>query len=1069
MKKTKPILTRYLGLTLLLFSVSLSSFAQQNIRGKVSDSNGVPLPGATVVVNGSKTGAITDADGAYTISAPTNAELKFTFIGMVNLIEKVAGRTTINVVLKSESIALNEVVAIGYGTQKRKDLTSAISGIKGDKVTGLGAYSASQALQGKIAGVVVQNNGDPGANTKIRIRGVNTIGSNDPLIIVDGFSSTSINDIHPSDIESIDVLKDAAATAIYGASAAGGVILITTKKGKYGEQVLNVTADASYGVSNVYKRLKLVNSADLVSMIDEARLNENAMSGTRYKTYDQLWPGDNWGRKDITDWQDELYSQGVVKDFSLSIQGGSNKGIYTFSATSRDDQGNMPEAYAKRLTLRGNVEVKVLNDKLKLGSNLSFVSKERHGSEQSDIWSADLFGAAQTPGNIPAYDANGKGYQETDPARINYFTPGGLYQNNTVVWKDNYSPNTNFISIIYADLKILKELSFKSVITNSYSSSFGRTYKIASQNPEGGNSELSVGSSYGTGFNWENILTFDKKINDDINFNLLLGSSRGEGHYHSLNGSRSNFPEGDVDALRYLNYGDATTQTNSEGAGESRGQSYFGRLITGYKDRYLFTASLRQDGSSRFYKDVRWGLFPSFSAGWKISSEEFMKSVSWINLLKLRASWGQVGNSNVGGDYAYLSTVRSGYVKTWGDGDTDYALGTDSSRDIGKVVYQRGNENVTWETLTTSNIGLDFEIKNFKASLDFYRNKTTDMLLPAQSTDIAGYYPGTNLKVNAGEVQTQGYDLSLNYGKKVNDDFGFNVGLIVTHLKNEIISLSENKFVASNYDQNYKSIMGKMSRSYVGDAIGSFYGYNAVGIFNTQAEVDAVNKKARDYALSQNPALTPSQLAGIYYISPKTSPGDRIFEDVNGDGKITGDDEKYLGKGTPSWQFGLNMSANYKAFDLTANFSGAADVQIYSMFEPALSLPGRFNSLASIQDHWTPTNQTSNYPRYTMSDPNGNGRASNVWIHDADYIRLQNLVLGYTLPSKVATKLNLSNVRVYSSVQNLFTITKYPFLEPEVISNEAGFGNGSVDLSAGVDVGSAPLPVTVMLGLNVKF
>ena len=263
--------------------------------------------------------------------------------------------------------------------------------------------------------------------------------------------------------------------------------------------------------------------------------------------------------------------------------------------------------------------------------------------------------------------------------------------------------------------------------------------------------------------------------------------------------------------------------------------------------------------------------------------------------------------------------------------------------------------------------------------------------------------------------------------------------------------------------------MGKMSRPYVGDPIGSFYGYNAIGIFNTQAEVDAANENARVKAKANNPALTDAQLAGIYYISPLTAPGDRIFEDRDGDGKITSEDEMNLGSGNPKFQFGLNLSADYKGFDLTANFSGSAGVQVYSMFEPALSLPGRFGSLSSIQDHWTPTNQTDNFPRYTMSDPNGNGRASNVWIHDASYVRLQNLVLGYTLPANLISKVGLGSLRMFVSAQNLLTITNYPFLDPEVISNDAYLNNGSEDLSAGVDAGSAPMPTTVMFGINVKF
>jgi len=445
-----------------------------------------------------------------------------------------------------------------------------------------------------------------------------------------------------------------------------------------------------------------------------------------------------------------------------------------------------------------------------------------------------------------------------------------------------------------------------------------------------------------------------------------------------------------------------------------------------------------------------------------------MSSVGWLDLLKVRASWGQVGNQNVGNEYAYLSTVRSGYTKTWGDGDTDYALGTASTRNTGKVIWQRGNEAVTWETTTILNLGVDFSINAFDGSLELFRNNTTDVLLSSQIPDIAGYYPGTSQKVNSGEIQTQGVDFSLNYTKSVNK-FTFNAGLNITYAQNEIISLSKNDYVASSSSQNYKQITGKISRSYVGDPIGSFYGWQTAGIFNTQTEVDAANKNARDIAKKNNPALTDAQLAGIYYIHARTSPGDRIFEDTNGDGVITDKDQINLGCGNPKMQYGLNFSASYEGFDLSLNFIGVSGVQIYSMFEPALSLPGRFGSLSSMQDHWTPTNQTDNFHRYTMSDPNNNTRASDLWIHDGSYFRLQNLNFGYNLPANLVSKMGLGSLRVFANAQNLFTITKYPFLDPEVISNDAYLGGGSVDLSAGVDAGSAPSPLTIMLGLNIKF
>ena len=1065
----KRVLIRNLGLLLMIPLLSLTSWAQQSIKGKVLDSEGSPLPGASVVIQGTTIGTVTNNDGAYMLNAPSDGVLQFSFVGFVNVVEKINGRTTINVSLMPDAFGIEEVVAVGYGTMKKADITGAVASVKGDKIAGLGTFSAAQALQGKVAGVQIINNGDAGSDPKIRIRGINTIGSNEPLVVVDGITNgANLKDIHPSDIESIDVLKDASALAIYGSRASSGVIQITTKKGNYGAQKMQVTLDASYGMAQISKRLDLVNSADKVSMIDEARSNENAMRGnSAYRLYDEIWPGDNWGRQDITDWQDELFNTGAVQDYALSAQGGSKQATYAFSTSYRNQEGTMPGNYATRLTLRGSVEAKVLNDKLKIGSILSFSTRESQGSSQGDIWSADLFGAAIMPGNIPAYNADGKAYQETNANRIAYFTPGGLYQNNSVIWNDYSNPNNNFISVLYADLEIFKGLNFKTTIGQNYGSNFSSNYKLSSENPEGGNSSLEISSNSSKSFSWDNVLTFDKKI-QDLNVNAVIGTNILDSKSIGVGAYRSSFPAGDPEGLRYLNFGLATTQTNNQNASNSRLASYFGRVNLNYQDKYLLTATVRQDGSSRFHSDVRWGTFPSASLGWRISEEDFMSSVGWLDLLKIRTSWGQVGNQNVGSTYAYLSTVRSGYTKTWGDGDTDYALGTGSTRNTGKVIWQRGNEDVTWETTTILNFGVDFALKGFDGSIELFQNNTTDILLDAQIPDIAGYYPGTSQKVNSGEIQTQGVDFSLNYSNNVND-FHYNVGVNVTYSDNEIISLSKNDYVASGSTQNYKSIMGKMSRSYVGDPIGSFYGYNAIGIFNTQAEVDAANENARVKAKANNPALTDAQLAGIYYISPLTAPGDRIFEDRDGDGKITSEDEMNLGSGNPKFQFGLNLSADYKGFDLTANFSGSAGVQVYSMFEPALSLPGRFGSLSSIQDHWTPTNQTDNFPRYTMSDPNGNGRASNVWIHDASYVRLQNLVLGYTLPANLISKVGLGSLRMFVSAQNLLTITNYPFLDPEVISNDAYLNNGSEDLSAGVDAGSAPMPTTVMFGLNVKF
>lgn len=1081
MKKNKRNLPRYLGLMLLLFSVSLASFAQQNIRGKVFDPDGAPLLGATVVVNGTSSGTITDVNGNYTLNAPAGAELKFSYVGMVNLIEKINGRTTINVTLQSDAIGLNEIIAVGYGTMKKTDITGAVGSVKGDKLTSMGSFSAAQALQGKISGVTVISNGDAGSDSKIRIRGVNTIGNNDPLIVVDGVTiGGSIRDIHPSDIESIDVLKDASALAIYGSRASSGVIQITTKKGSYGEQKLQLGFNASYGVANFTKRLDLLTSAEIVAKIDEARTNENKMLGnTAQKLYAELfadatkYPDPNWGTKDITDWQDELFSPGAIQDYSLTAQGGSKNSNYAFSASYRTDEGIMPGNFSKRLTLRGSMEGKVLNDKLKIGTIFSFTSRESRSSSQGDIWASDINACLFTPGNIPAKKANGVGYQETDAVKINYFTPGSLYQNNAAIFNDFSNPNNNFVNQIYADLQIIKGLNFKTSFGQSYGNNFSRNYKIASENPEGGGlSELNVNSNYSKSISWDNTLTFDKRFGD-LNVLALAGTNIVDTENNGLSGGRSTFPDGDNIALRYLGFGSAAI-VNGETAGDSRLASYFGRLNLNYKDKYLFTATVRQDGSSRFHESGRWGTFPSASLGWRISEEDFMKSIGFFDLLKIRGSWGQVGNQNVGTNYAYLSTVRTNFSTSVATGgSTDYSLGVNEDRNIGKVLYDRGNNDVTWETSTMSNLGLDYAFGSFDGSLEFFNTNTTDVLLPSQVPDFAGYYPGRTPKVNAGEINNKGIDFNINYSKSINK-LNFSVGASFTYAENKIISLSKNEFVESNVGLTYKGITGNISRSYVGDPIGSFYGYNVLGIFNKQEEVDAANQKARDYAaqvaIAAGKPLTATQLAGIYYNAARTSPGDVIFEDVNGDGRITDLDKKNLGSGNPKFQFGLNLSADYMGFDLTANFSGTAGVQIYTLYEPVLSIPSRFNSLASIKDHWTPENPTSTNPRYTFSDPNGNvSKSTSKYIHDGSYLRLQNLNFGYTLPNKLVSNIGLSSLRLYLSAQNVFTITKYPFYDPEVISNDAYMGGGNVDLSAGVDAGSAPMPTTIIFGLNVKF
>jgi len=1077
MKKKKRVLIRILALMLMICSISLTSWAQQSIKGKVVDADGLPLPGAAAVVQGTTDGTVTNNDGEYTISAPSDGTLEFSFVGMITVVEKINGRTTIDVTMQTDAIGIEEIVAVGYGTMKKADITGAVASVKGGQLAAVGSFSAAQAMQGKMAGVIVTNNGDAGGDSKIRIRGVNTIGNNDPLIVVDGsVTGGSLEDINPNDIESIDVLKDASALAIYGSRASSGVIQVTTKKGKYGDQKLTVTVDASYGIATVPQRLDLTNAAQTVAIIDEARMTENAMRGnTAQKLYSEIfsdatkYPDPDWGKKDITNWQDEIFNTGVVQDYALSAVGGAKNATYAFGVSYRDQEGTMPGNFASRMVTRGNFEFKVLNDKLKIGSTFNYSIREGRSSTQGYIWSADIVRSAQTPGNIPAYFPNStKGYQETDPVKIGYFTPGDLYQNAAVIFDDYSNPIHNVTTTLYADLEIIKGLNFKTLYGQNYSQNFRRNYTEQSMNPQGDPAKLDVSSNRNAATSWDNTLTYDKKW-DAFSINAMAGTNI----YNSLNNrvqaDRTGFPEGDPDALRYLGFGAPTSALNSETSSNVRLASYFGRLNLNYADKYLLTASVRRDGSSRFAEEVRWGVFPSFSLGWRLSEEAFMSGASsWLNNLKIRGSWGQVGNQNVGSDYAYVSTVQSGTVSS-NNLATDQTMGLPLARNTGKVIWQIGNEAVTWETTTMANIGVDFGINKLNGTLEVFQNNTDDILLAAQYPDIAGYFIGATQKINSGKIQTSGLEFSLNYGDK-KGDFGYNVGVNFTYSENEIMSLSTNQFILGG-NTNFKQIAQSMSRAYVGDPVGSFYGWQTDGIFNTQEEVDAANANARKLAQERATAagkpLTEAQLAGIYMVNSFTSPGDYKFKDNDGDGLIGDNDKAYLGSGTPKVQYGINFSCDYKSFDLAVNMLGVAGVQIYSMFEPGLSDPYRWTKLTSIMDHWTPENKTTNYPRYTASDPNKNIRSSDKWIHDGGYFRFQNIILGYTLPSNWAGKIGLGKVRAFVNMQNVLTITNYPFLDPEVIgSNSDG---ATVDTASGVDVGSAPTPRTTMFGININF
>lgn len=1038
------------------------------IRGQVKDTKGETLPGVSIKVKGTTTGTTTDIQGNYVLTVPDNSVIIFTYLGFVNQEITVGNSSIINIALVPDQTSLDEVVVVGYGTMKKGDLTGSIATVNGEAITKAGAFSAAQAMQGKLAGVQVTNNGDAGSESKIRIRGVKTIGNNDPLIVVDGITTgVSLNDINPSDIASIDVLKDASALAIFGSRASNGVILVTTKKGNYGSKS-NITFEASMGLASIYKKLDMVSASELVDIIDEARRTENNSLGGKYLLYDQIFPGDNWARTDLTNWQDKLFRQGKTQSYAFGLNGGSDNTIYSFGLSYRDQEGITVGNYAKRITLNSTIETKLINDKLKIGGTINYNTNEQRGSSQSTAGGSAIFGALQTPSSTPEFLANGRPYQEIDAAKTAYIFPGANLINQVLLAEDYFNPNHKILNSIYADLRIIKGLNFKSLFGQSFSQNYSRTYNSQSLNPLGADASLTVNTGRMYTYSWDNTLTYDNLIGKH-KINTLVGTNSYKSNFNLFTSSRQQFPGGDPLELRYLNFGNPATQTNGEDASSIGLSSYFGRINYSYGGKYLFTATVRRDGSSRFYKDVRWGTFPSISLGWNIADENFMKSVSWLDVLKLRTSWGQVGNQETGQSYAYISKVSSGVIGAAQAGGTDYIFGSGQVRSKGKTFTLRGNESLTWEVTNMTNVGIDMTSGNFSSTLEYFNNQTNDILLDSQFPDALGYTYGLNPitpKVNAGRVDTKGYEFNVNYNKG-NGNFKFNIGLTGTYVNNKIISLGDREFISGANSQSYRNLTTIMSRAYVGDAIGSFYGWKVDGIFNSAEEVNNANQNARAKALAANPGLTPQNLAGIYYVSPKTGPGDFKFQDTNGDGIITDLDRVYLGNGNAKYMFGLNWSSEFKNFDFGLNIHAVTGINIHASLEPALSFPGAFNSLSSIRDHWTPTSLSQNSPRYTMSDPNNNYRPSDRWIYDGSFARIQNLILGYSFPKSLVSKLKVSRARVFMNVQNLYTLTSYPFYDPEVKGTSADGGN--FDVNAGLDVGSAPLPRTFMFGLNFGF
>ena len=1014
----------------------------QTVKGTViSGSDNEPLIGASVMVQGTKTGAVTDLDGNFTIEAKNGQTLEVSYLGFITQKIKVTG-STINVTLNEDKQSLDEVVVVGYGVQKKKLVTGATVQLKGDDIAKLNTTNPLSAMQGQTPGVnIVSTSGQPGAAMSVTIRGLGTVGNSQPLYLIDGVGG-DITTLNPADIESIDVLKDAASAAIYGAQAANGVVLVTTKSGKEGSS--KITYDGYVGWQTLARKFNVLNAREYMSIMDEARLN-SGMSVIDWNSLNSIHDAN--GNVYDTDWIDQAVDNGALTtSHSLAFTGGSKTSTYSISGgyTGQDGLiGGSDVSYYKRYNLRANSEHKMFNGLVIIGEHIGFVYKQSRGMNTGNIWNNNLRSAFSTSPLIPVYDEDGN-YNSTVNSdwNVNDGNPYGTMMMN------RYSKNRNgtLDANVYMQIEPIKNLKFRTVFAVNYGASDYRSYTpVYKFTPQSGNAESKVSQSHGNGLSlvWTNTLSYDFNVKEH-HINALLGSETSKYDGESTGGSNTGLIAGfnDWNHAFLTNTNGTDNKTVNGGPYDStRGQSFFARLGWSWKDRYMVNATMRADGSSKFAKGHRWGYFPSVSAGWTLTEEKFMKSTaSWLDFLKLRLSWGQVGNANIK-CYQYLAPVSTS--------NTNYNFGTTGGQQgwvTGAYTSRLANENVKWETSEQYNLGIDARFLRQRLSLTFdaYIKNTKDWLVQAPVLATAGTEGPI---INGGDVKNKGIELGLSWNDQIGKDFIYSVGANFAYNHNEVGAIPTKDGIIHGATNQIYNGAEEFYRAENGHAIGYFYGYKTAGIFQNQQEI--------------NEWIA----AGNGVMQKNVKPGDVKYVDVNHDGVIGDADKVDLGNGLPKYTFGFNLNLGYKGFDLSANFTGAAGFKIAQSYRDPNSPQGNYSR--RILKRWTGEGTSNEIPRVTYGDV-GNWSFSDLYLQDGDYIRLQNLTLGYDFKKLISWK-GLSKMRLYFQVQNLFTLTKYDGMDPEIGSYNGTDGNSSDSWVSGVDMGYYPHPRTFIVGVNLAF
>lgn len=1012
----------------------------------VSAVDNEPLIGVNVVQKGTTNGVVTDLNGEFTLTVLDGSILQISYIGYQEQLLTVKPNVSIyHVALKEDSQSLDEVVVIGYGIQKKKLVTGATVQVKGDDIQKLNTVSALGALQSQTSGVnITQSSGMPGEGFNVTIRGLGTTGSSGPLYIIDGVTGADINNLNPADIESIDVLKDAASAAIYGSRAANGVVLVTTKQGKVGKA--SISYDGYFGVQNVYKMAPTLNAQEYAMIQNEGRL----MDGLPAYDFSSLVP--NWesyanGTNKGTNWLDAMRNENApIQNHALNITGGSEKSVYSIGISYTLQEGILGKPVQpkyERYTFRLNTEHTLLKnedfDIIKFGENLTYSYSEKSGISIGNQYQNDINGALKANPFLPMYDENGDYHYalDWDPTGEN---PVGLME---YAHGQNLTKKHNIKANAYISLQPIKNLKIRSSFgltmeANAYRS-FVPVYELAS-NAYNKENRVTQQMYISSGWLWENTASYDFLINEDHNFSAMIGQSmERSGLGDNLSASNVNsifddFEHAYLDNTTVI-YPDKTTVGGSPNMKNKILQkrsiaSFFGRVNYDYKETYLLTLVMRADGSSNFAKGNRWGYFPSVSAGWVISNEAFMESTkSYLDFLKIRASWGQNGNQDID-PFQYLATIS--FLKS------NYFFGPDKQT-ISSGAYPDilPNKDVTWETSEQLDLGLDarFFGSRLGFSFDYYLKTTKDWLVQAPVLDS---YGTSAPYINGGDVRNQGIEMSLNWNDHI-DDFTYGINMNLSHNKNEVTRIANSEGIIHGSPNILSEGTTEMYRAQEGYPMGYFYGYKTLGVFQSE-------KQIAEYS--------GAKLSG-------TAPGDLIFADTNNDGVIDDNDKCMIGDPHPDVTMGFSLSFGYKGFDLGITTNAVFGNQIAKSYRSFADQP-KENYTTDILDRWHGEGTSNHLPRVASGTNTNWLYISDIFIEDGDYFRIQNITLGYDF-KKLFPRIPLEQARLYVTAQNLATLTKYSGMDPEI-----GYGADKSWVS-GIDVGFYPSPRTYMVGINLKF